>query len=132
MKVKELELIEGFLAEGKEYISKGKPVQASEKLYKAVEECIKLLAEKEKLPEYEEAERGGRWWSRLLMRAARNLARKRNKGQIEVVWAIAFDLHIWGFHEKALSIEHIKPDVPYVEWLVDYTKRALNKGGEEL
>jgi hypothetical protein len=52
--------IERFLAEGRGYVEKGDPVQASEKIYKAVEECIKALAEKQRLPEFEEARREGR------------------------------------------------------------------------
>ena len=124
----DLQVIDEFLAEGKEYLAKGDTVQASEKLYKAVEECIKLLAEKEKLPEYEEARREGRWWSRLLLRAARNLAQRKSEEKIFVTWALAFDeLHIWGFHEKALSVEHVRLDVPHVEWLANYTKEALDK-----
>jgi hypothetical protein len=82
MKTKEFELIERLLAEGKEYIANGDPIQASEKLYKAVEECIKLLAEKEKLPEHEEFKKEGRWWSRLLSRSARTLARKLGERKI--------------------------------------------------
>ena len=126
----DIKLVEKLLTEGKECIDKGDPIQASEKLYKVVEECIKLLAEKKRLAEYEEAKKEGRWWSRLLMRAARRLARDLNEGRIEVVWAEAFELHIWGFHEKALNIEHIQPDLPYVEWLLNYTKEALNKEGD--
>ncbi len=36
-----LELAGKYLSEAKEYIDRGDAVQASEKLYKAVEECIK-------------------------------------------------------------------------------------------
>ena len=128
MGVEEFKLIDEFLAEGKEYLRKDDPIQASEKFYKATEECIKLLAEGEKLPEYEEAEREGRWWSRLLSRAARALSSKLGEEKIEDVWARAFDLHVWGFHEKALDVEHIKPDVSYIEWLVTYTKRTTKRG----
>jgi hypothetical protein len=47
MNVKEnIEFIEKFLADGNEYIKRRDPVQASEKLYKVVEECIKALTEK--------------------------------------------------------------------------------------
>ena len=121
----DLKLIDRFLAEGREYISKEDPVQASEKLYKVVEECIKLLAERYRIPEYEEAMEDGRWWSRLLSRSARRLGQMTGERRIEEVWAEAFDLHVWGFHEKSLDIEHIKPDVAYVEWLVGYTKGTL-------
>ncbi len=51
---------EEIITKGKEYLAKGDAVQASEKLYKGVEECIKLLAEKHKLPEFEKAKEKGR------------------------------------------------------------------------
>lgn len=123
----EIDFIERFLTEGREYISKGDPVQASEKLYKAVEECIKVLAEKQGLPEYEEARREGRWWSKLLARAAGRLARDLKRKEIENAWARAFNLHTWGFHECALLVEDAEQNTPYVEWLVNYTEEALNK-----
>ena len=124
----DLQVIDEFLAEGKEYLAKGDPVQASEKLYKAVEECIKLLAEKEGLKEYEEASKEGRWWSKLLARSASMLSTKLQRKEIGEAWKTAYNLHVWGFHERALGIEHINPDVSYVEWLVNYTKEALDKG----
>jgi len=117
--------IEQFLAEGRRYVNKGDPVQASEKLYKAVEECIKVLAEKQRLPEYEEARREGRWWSKLLARAAGRLARDLGRKEIKDAWARAFNLHTWGFHERALLVEDAEQDIPYVEWLVNYVKENL-------
>ncbi len=127
MSLKEdIEFIEKILAEGNEYITRGDPVQASEKLYKAVEECVKLLAEEQKLPEYEEAQREGRWWSRLLSKAARRLTRELGEERIANAWTHAFDLHTWGFHERSLGIEDVKQDVPYVRWFVDYIKENLN------
>lgn len=123
----DIEFIEKTLAEGKEYISKGEPVQASEKLYKAVEESIKLLAQKQGLPEYEEAQREGRWWSRLLSRAARRLTRELGEERIVNAWTHAFDLHTWGFHECSLKVEDVEQDIPHVGWLVNYVKDL--KGG---
>lgn len=58
-----IELAERYLAEAKEYISKGDAVWASEKLYKATKESIKALAEVHKLPETNEARRSGRWFT---------------------------------------------------------------------
>ena len=121
----DLEVLDKFLEEGREYILKRDPVQASEKLYKAVEESLKLLAEEYKLLEHEEFRKEGRWWTRLLAGTASTLARKLGERKIEEAWTIAFNLHVWGFHERALGVEHIEPDVPYVEWLVNYTKEVL-------
>jgi len=56
--LKSLELAERFLAEGRELIDEN-PVQASEKLYKAAEEAVKVLAIALKLPEADEAKRDG-------------------------------------------------------------------------
>ncbi len=46
-----VELAESYLNEAREYLAKGDPIQASGKLYKAVEECIKALAEEHNLPD---------------------------------------------------------------------------------
>jgi hypothetical protein len=97
---------------------------ASKKLYKAVEESIKVLAERHKLSEYDEAEKDGRWRSYLLVRAARKLATDLKKKEIGDAWARAFNIHVWGFHEGKLDAEDIKPDVPYVEWLVNFVKET--------
>ena len=112
--------ISKFVQESKEYIAKGDAIQASEKLYKAVEECIKTLAQRYKLPEYEKAEEDGRWRSYLLAQAAGRLADNLKEKEIKDVWARAFNIHVWGFHEGKLDVEYIKQDIPYVEWLVSY------------
>ena len=114
--------ISRFVDESKEYIAKGDAIQASEKLYKAVEECIKVLARRYNLPEYEEAEKDGRWKGYLLGRAARKLARDLKQKEIEDIWARAFNIHVWGFHEGKYEVEDIEPSLPYVEWLVDFVK----------
>jgi len=48
-----IELAEKYLAEAKEYMGKGDAVQASERIYKVVEECIKALAQHYNMPEHE-------------------------------------------------------------------------------
>ena len=111
-----------FLDESKEYIAKGDAIQASEKLYKAIEECIKLLAERHKLPEYAEAKEDGRWKSYLLAQAAGKLAHNLQKKEIEDAWARAFNIHVWGLHEGKFGVEEIKRNIPYIEWLVDFVK----------
>jgi hypothetical protein len=118
-----------FVDEAKEYIAEGDAIQASEKLYKAVEECIKLLAERHKLPEYDEAGKDGRWRSYLLGRAAGRLADDLGKKEIEDAWARAFNIHVWGFHEGKFGVEEIKRNIPYVEWLCNYTKGILDGSG---
>ncbi|HID62376.1 MAG TPA: superfamily I DNA and RNA helicase and helicaseubunit [Anaerolineae bacterium] len=116
------EEIARFIDESKEYIAKGDAIQASEKLYKAVEECIKVLAERYELPEYEKAKEDGRWRSYLLGRAAGKLARDLKERMIREAWAIAFEIHVWGFHEGKYGVEEVKASIPYVEWLVNFVK----------
>ena len=124
----DIDFIEKFFAEGKEYAKRGDPVQASEKFYKAVEECLKLLAERQRTPEYEEAQREGRWWTKLLERSARRLARETGEVRIKDTWAGAFALHVWGFHERSLTVEDVNQEIPYVEWFINYTKDYLKHG----
>ena len=104
-------------------------IQSSEKIYKGAEECIKLLAEKEKLPEYDEAMREGRWWSKLITKAASNLVKKLKESKIEEAWKSAFYLHIWGFHEYAIGVEEVARSASSVKWLFNYTRKALNTRG---
>jgi len=111
-----------FIDESREYIAKGDAIQASEKLYKAVEECIKVLAERYELPEYEEAKRDGRWRTHLLGRAARRLARDLMRDEIRDAWANAFEIHVWGFHEGKYGVEEVEASVPYAEWLANFVK----------
>jgi Archaeal PaREP1/PaREP8 family. len=54
-----IELAEKYLEEAKDYINKKDAVQASEKMYKVVEECIKALAETLNTPETQEARKTG-------------------------------------------------------------------------
>lgn len=56
-----LELAERFLEEGRELLRKGDPVQASEKLYRVAEECIKAMAMALGLEESKEARARGTW-----------------------------------------------------------------------
>jgi hypothetical protein len=120
-----VELAEKYLAEAKEYLAKGDAVQASEKLYKVVEECIKALAQRYNTPEHREAAREGRWWAQLLGKAARRLARELNEPRITDAWSRAYDVHVWGFHEAKYTVEDVKEDVGYVEWLLNYVKQRV-------
>lgn len=61
-----LEMAEKMLKGAEEHISRGDVVQASEKLYKTVEGCIKALAERLGVSQLEEVRRGKRWDTWLL------------------------------------------------------------------
>lgn len=118
-----------MLRRGREELKKGDPIQASEKLYKAVEECIKILACLEGLEECSQARREGGWWTKLLSRAARRLARRLNKPLILEAWSQGYDLHVHGFHEHALTAEDVAETLPAVGELVTYTRNTLKSRG---
>ncbi|WP_054854542.1 PaREP1 family protein [Vulcanisaeta distributa] len=122
-----LELAGKYLSEAKEYIDRGDAVQASEKLYKAVEECIKALAEKFNTPEYQEAIKEDRWFTHLIGRAARTLSSRLGESRIVDAWSRAYDLHVWGFHEGKYGIDQVRVDLPLIEWFVNYTGQLVAK-----
>jgi len=120
-----IELAERFLEEAKKHIEAGDAVQASEKLYKVAEECIKALTVKFKVPEVEEAKREGRWWTKLLARASRTLSALLNDPMIRYAWEDAYDLHVWGFREAVYSVEHVKMSLPTVKQLLTKVKELV-------
>jgi hypothetical protein len=122
-----LELAERYLEEAKMYVERGDPVQSSEKLYKVAGECVKALAVKFNIPEVHEVRREGRWWAKLLSRAAKTLSLKLEEPLINVGWSVAYDLHVRGFHEAALSIEHVKLSLPHIERLLGRTRELLSR-----
>jgi len=123
-----LELAEKFWEEAKQYLEKGDSIQASEKMYKTVEECIKALAQHYNTPEYRKALKEGRWWTQLLGKTSRRIARQLNEPKIEYVWAIAYDIHVWGFHEAKYEVEDVREDLKHIEWLLNYVKQIIEKG----
>ena len=120
-----VEIAERSLAEAREYAAKGNPVQASEKLYKAVEECIKALAEKHKTPQLEIVRKRGRWDTWLLGQAATDLSKMLGEERIKHTWAVAYDVHVLGLHEAKYRVEDVDAAMPLAEWLLNYTKRAI-------
>ncbi len=121
-----LELAEHFFEEAREYIEKGDAVQASEKLYKVAEECIKALAKRFEVPELKEVRRRGKWDTWLLGMAATSLAEMLSEEQVRMAWSIAYDIHVWGFHEAKYGLREVKHALPHIEWLLRYTKEKLS------
>jgi hypothetical protein len=119
-----LELAEKYLREVEDYVEKGDAVQASEKLYKAVEECVKALAQRYTTPEHQVALKEGRW-TQLLGKAARRLSKMLREPKIEYTWAVASDVHVWGFHEAKYDVEDLKDDVEHAKWLLSFTKQVM-------
>lgn len=116
------ELTTRMLADARECIEKGDAVQASEKLYKAAEEAVKVLAGRFELPEYEDAMRMGRWTTPLLFRAVGRMVEQLGRG-IRHYWDSAWTLHVEGFHEARLDIESVAERVEDIEELVRLMER---------
>ncbi len=120
-----VELAEKMLKEAEEYIAKKDIVQASEKLYKVVEECIKALAEKYGVKQLEVAEKKGKWDTWLLGQAATDLSKILREERIRLAWKDAYDIHVWGFHEAKYRIEDVEAALPLAKWILEYTKKTI-------
>jgi len=119
-----LELAVKFLEEGKKLLDKD-PVQASEKLYKAAEECIKALAIHFKLEDIlSKVREKGRWTVTELEKAVEAISDRIGKW-FEEAWDRAWTLHVWGFHEAKLDADAVKRRLPYIEKIIEETRRLL-------
>ena len=114
-----------YLREAEELLNKGDAVQASKKLYKIAEECIKALAELHGLEEYRRSAKVGRWSVGRLEDAARRLARIYGDTLL-TAWDAAYEkLHVRGFHERELTPNHVKEELPNIEMLLAILKERL-------
>ena len=120
-----IELAEKYLEEAKDYINKKDAVQASEKMYKVVEECIKALVETLNTPETQEARKNGRWFTWLLGSAARSVANRLGRPEIVETWALAYDVHVRGFHEAKYNVDNVVWGLAYIERLLKITKDVV-------
>lgn len=123
-----LELAERMLREAGEYIGRGDSVQASEKLYKAVGEAVKALAELLNVSVVEEVGRRGRWETWLLGRAARELAERLGDDRVRLAWKDAYDVHVWGFHEAKYGVEDVRASLPLARWLLEFARKIVEEG----
>jgi hypothetical protein len=117
---KRIEIIKNLFTEAEEYLAKEDVVQSSEKLYKAAEECVKLLSERFNFPEVKEAEEKGRWTVTLLEKAVRKLSDKISI-DVQIGWDSANYLHVFGFHEAKLEVENVKARIPLIKRLIELT-----------
>jgi len=122
-----MEVAEHFLKEAKKYIEAGDAIQASEELYKVAEECIKALAQHYRIPELSEVLKRGKWDTWILGRVATRLAIQLGEDRIRTAWSYAYEIHVWGFHETKYGNEEVKHSLPYIEWLLQYAKKALKQ-----
>jgi hypothetical protein len=116
--------VEKLMKECNDYLNRGDPVQASEKVYKIAEEIVKALAEKFRTPEYEEFLKEGRWYIYLLSKASKTLALKLGDWIIDG-WNSAYDLYIWGFHERKLTIDYVKIGIKKVEKMFEEAYKII-------
>jgi len=112
------------LREALELIEKKDAVQAAEKLYKVAENAVKILAEINRLPEYETARKEGTWWTRLLERAAEKL-RDIYGEEVLDAWNTAYKFHRLGFHEEQLTVEEVSRGVYKIEDLIRIVEREM-------
>ena len=119
-----LELAEKYFADGKELVDKD-PVQASEKLYKVAEECVKALAIHYNLEDIlRNVEKRGRWTVTDLEKAVKEISKRVDEPFISY-WDHAWVLHAWGFHEAKLDSESVKMMIKYVESMLEKTRKIL-------
>jgi hypothetical protein len=122
-----LELAERYLAEGKELVDRD-PVQASEKLYKVAEECVKALAIHYNLVDIlRNVEKRGRWTVTDLEKVVEEISRRVDELFISF-WDHAWALHVWGFHEAKLGSESVKMRIKYIESMLEKTRKILREG----
>jgi hypothetical protein len=122
-----LELAIKYLEEGKELIDKD-TIQASEKLYKAAEECVKALAIHFNLEDIlRRVKERGRWTVSELDDVVRLIASKLGKWFLDS-WDHAWTLHVWGFHEGKLGVGAIRDRLPDIERIVLETKKIVETG----
>lgn len=122
-----IELAEKYLSEASEYLERGDAVQASEKLYKVAEECIKALAELLGVPEAEKARNLGRWFTWLLDKACRRATVLLGEPRIKHAWDAAYSLHVRGFHEAKLDVDDVRLDLPHIKWLLEFAKQLVGR-----
>ena len=121
-----IELAEKYLKEGVSLAEKD-PVEASEKIYKSAEKCVKASAVYLNLEEIlRRVRERGRWTVTELERAVRE-ASKRMGEDIHIGWDVANYLHVWGFHEAKLDGDAVSRRIPYVEKMLGAVRKAVGK-----
>lgn len=119
-----VELARRFLDEGRSLVDRD-PVQASEKLYRATEECVKVLAQYLNLREIlERVEQRGRWTVTDLEKAVEKIS-DRLGSWFRSAWDSAWYLHVLGFHEAKLDSEAVRRRLPEIEKVVGETRKMV-------
>ncbi|NON63151.1 PaREP1 family protein [Acidianus sp. RZ1] len=117
--------LQKLLKEIKEELSTSDPIQASEKLYKVAEECVKTLAIKYNVKikvrkdQYVDASLIESWSSYMLFQAVEKLSNILGK-DLEEGWNTAWELHLRGFHENELTTDEILDRIVDVQKLLAF------------
>lgn len=126
-----VELARRYLVEGKALIDR-EPVEASEKLYKAAEECVKTLTLCFNLEDIlKKVGERGRWTATDLVKAVGELAKTIGAWVLDA-WDHAWILHVWGFHEAKLDSDDVRARSPYIEKLVELTEERASKHSKQI
>jgi sulfatase maturation enzyme AslB (radical SAM superfamily) len=121
-----LKLALKYFEEGKNLVDKDS-VQASEKLYKAAEEIVKMLTMYFNLSDVlENVKKRGRWTVAELERAVEAISERFGEWFIGA-WDIAWALHVGGFHEAKLDSKAVKVRLPYLERMILETQKLVEK-----
>ncbi len=119
-----MELALKYLEEGRRLIDRD-PVQASEKLYKAVEEVVKALMMYYRLNDIlDRVNERGRWTVTELEKAVETISERLGEW-FRVAWDEANYLHVWGFHEAKLDADAIKVRQSNIEKMVKKTQEII-------
>jgi Archaeal PaREP1/PaREP8 family. len=100
-------------------------------MYKVVEEYIKALAETLNTPKTQEARKNGRWFTWLLGSAARSVANRLGRPEIVETWALAYDVHVRGFHEAKYNVDNVAWGLAYIERLLKITKDVVETSSKK-
>jgi len=119
-----LELAKRYLREGEGLIDRD-PIQASEKLYKVAEECVKAVAKLLRVEDVVKRVRErGRWVLKDLEYVAM-ISKSKLGESFYIGWDMACFLHVWGFHEAKLDPDSIRSRLPYIKRMVSSVEKLL-------
>jgi len=113
-----------FFEEGRALIDTD-PAQASERLYRSVEEIIKGLAMYYGLRDIlDRVGERGRWTTKDLDKAVIKIS-ERLGDWFRRAWETAYYLHVEGFHEARLDQEAVRARIDDIEKTIKETRRII-------
>jgi hypothetical protein len=107
--------LEKLMEESMKLLKRGDTLQASEKLYKIAEECIKILA----IQEHPDLGVKDYWPTWLIWKQVDELANIYGS-DLRNQWNAAWMLHTKGFHENSLTKDDVMQNVQQISNFIDY------------